>query len=60
MALVKMHKFRFGVNGDFLRSSMWPRRMKEFRLFPKRGLDTWAYIESYFQLNKQFKESSWQ
>lgn len=60
MALVKMHKFRFGVNGDFLRSSMWKRRTREHRSFPKGFADTWEYVNEYFRLNSYFKESSWQ
>ncbi len=41
MVLTKPHKFRFGVNGDFLRSSMWEKakrgdeiQMKDRKYYP--------------------------
>lgn len=60
MALTKPHKFRFGVNGDFLRSSIYPRRKRESRNWPKGFSDTWEYVRAYFEMNRIFKDSSWQ
>lgn len=53
------HKFRFGVNGDFLRSSIYPRRRREKRNFPKHINETWPYVKAYFEMNSIIKEGEW-
>lgn len=57
------HKFRFNAKGEFLKSSIFPRKIKkDRRTYPKAGKfnDTWQYIQEYFSINIPFKDSPWQ
>jgi hypothetical protein len=45
------HKYRFGVNGNYLRT-LFPRKIKkEKRYFPPKYYDTKAYVIEYFKIN---------
>jgi hypothetical protein len=49
-----MHKYRFGVNGNPLKSFFAIRKLREKRSFPKGCSDTWDYVSEYFRLNNYF------
>jgi hypothetical protein len=57
--MIKLHKFRFGVNGRYLRALYDRKIRREHRNFPKACEDTWEYVKEYFRLNSQFREGSW-
>jgi hypothetical protein len=54
--MIKPHKYRFGVNGNPLKSFFGKRKVKEKRTFPEHCSDTWDYVARYFSMNNYFVE----